>query len=509
VRRDVTGLDSLVLHPRERIAACTLETLDPAPGRPGAFLSHVREFPVSVRGLLPWAGSAAAGPGHGDGRGWAARFREPYGLAVVGCARHLAEQCVVADRAAHVVRAVSAQGEVTTPWGEPGQAGHRDGLGCARFNGPTFVAAVLRTPEGRPWAKPSGFVLADSGNQVIRRVDGRGRVETLAGRPGEAGFRDADDPRQALFSDPRGLATTPWGDVFVADRGNGRVRHIAPGGQVTTLAGAGPGACAVDGPGPQARFQALEGLALDGDRALYVADGHAVRRIGPDGEVATVLGVPDRPGFRDAAAGDLAGVPCLRDPCGLAVAGPRLFIADRGNHAIREYHLGTGALRTLAGDPDLGQIRFGLLRDGVPGPLGEAWAGLEAPRGLAVLEQGELLAATGPCLVQLCRQHLPGTPPAPVQLRLDRPAAGRSGACGVDWMVPDDPGVPGRQPLLYTLTFIEADGSVATRLEGTAVTGQTVHGEGRLALPGQGRVLLQGVTGQGVARGGEAPVRVE
>ena len=81
VRREVTGQGAVELCPADEVGACWLETLVRVPGQPGVYLSHLREFFISVRGVLPLAGQA--GPGDGDGRGDAAGFREPCGLAPI------------------------------------------------------------------------------------------------------------------------------------------------------------------------------------------------------------------------------------------------------------------------------------------------------------------------------------------------------------------------------------------------------------------------------------------
>jgi hypothetical protein len=501
VRREVTGLDQVVLRPSDRITACALEALDRSGREPGAYLSHFREFSIGVRGLMLLAGDPAV-PGHGDGQGAAARFQQPFGLAMTGCGRFCSRQYLVADRAAHVVRTVSAEGEVATPWGSPFEAGYRDGLGCARFNGPTFLAGNRHGRQGGPWEPFAGFVLADSGNQVIRSVDPQGMVTTLAGTPGQAGCRDADDPRQALFNDPRGLAMDRAGNVYVADRGNHLIRRIARDGPVTTLAGA-PGLSGwVDGCGGQARFSALEGLALHWDETLYVADGHGVRRVTLDGRVTTLLGAPDRPGFGlDREAGP--GVPCLRAPCGLVAEGEHLTIADQGNRAVRQLHLGTGALVTLAGDPALGGS-WGLLRDGIPGPLGEAYAGLAEPRGITVDDQGEFCVATGPCLARLCRERLTADG-EPARLTLAGPVAGLGAPFAVEAALPASEA----GPMVYTLQWIHPDGSLAARLQGRAAGGQVVGGAGCFTQPGRGRVVLQWVTAQGVSRGVQESVLIE
>ena len=367
----------------------------------GVWLSHTHAFWVCVEGLFPFAGVPGAS-GCADDYGLAARFREPVGLAMLGGGLHDPARFVVADAGSHRVRKLACCGTAVGGWGRDQEPGHRDGgPEEARFRGPTFLAVNRWFKEPGPWQYSGEFLVSDTGNHVIRRVDAQGVVTTLAGTPGQAGWSDADQPRAARFHDPQGLVMDAEGEVWVADQGNHVLRRIAREGGVTTFAGL-PGVPGdEDGTGPGARFRHLTGLALSLRGDLYAADGHAIRRISPAGQVTTVLGLAGRPGFRDRPTQDepaLAGVPCLRDPCGLCVRGPELLIADRGNHALRAFDLRTGTLTTLAGEPASGRIRFSPLQ------RGEACAALEAPRAVAACEGGELLITTGPCVVELVRQ---------------------------------------------------------------------------------------------------------
>ena len=82
-------------------------------------------------------------------------------------------------------------------------------------------------------------------------------VETLAG--GEPGFRDGAG-WAARFEGPNALALAPGGSLFVADSRNHRIRHVTPGGRVTTAAGGGdPG-----GLGPE-RLEIAEHVELGGE----------------------------------------------------------------------------------------------------------------------------------------------------------------------------------------------------------------------------------------------------
>lgn len=510
VRLDVSGQEQVELRPRQAASSCLLESLHPVPGRPGAWVSRFREFRALVRGLLPFAGGADAGEPGSDGSG--GLFREPAGLAVVGGDLHHPERWIAADPGRHRILRLDRDGRPEAAWGLAGEPGHRDGgPDQARFRAPGGVAGDTCNPAPGPWRYCSGFLVADSGNHVIRRVDAAGRVTTLAGTPGEAGHRDADQPLQAAFKDPQGLAMDLHCAIYVADRGNRVIRRIGPDGIVTTLAGRPGDPGDRDGTGPQARFTAPRGLALGADGRIYVLDGHALRRISRAGEVATVLGRVDQPGFRDLPAGQgpgPAGVPCLREPAALAPARGLLLIADTGNHAVRAFDPATGALTTLAGDPDRRGIRWGLLRDGLEGPLEEGYGTLDAPAGIAAGQCGEIVVATGDRLVQLARQHLPD-PPMRAELRPERPRAAVAEPLRADFQV-STAGTRGQggRPIRYTVDFLNADGTLAERRAGAGTGERLLSETGRFTRPGRGRIRLRCVTDQGCSAGARAAVEV-
>jgi hypothetical protein len=529
VRRDVTGQDVQEVTFRAPVGECTVEALGPHPAGPDLWCSLVQHIRVDVRGVFPFAGNTVAEAGHADGRGLSARFREAFdGVRVpdaFGWGLRSGD-LFVSDPRAHVLRRVTAEGEVSTFLGEPDQAGHQDSpgllrnlaswFGCAsrqlgpRFYRPTHLAL-------REHSEPDGFpdreiLVSDSGNHVIRRVDGLDSVHTLAGTPGQAGHRDADRPREALFHDPRGIAADPHGRVFVADRGNHVIRRLSRGGQVTTLAGSPGQAGSLDGLGAAARFQDLKGLAYAADAGpagiLYVLDGHAVRSVSlPGGEVRTVLGQVDTPGYRDMPPGGAAGPealrqPCLRDPMGIRCADGHLLIADQGNHAVRRAHLATATLVTLAGDPEAPVTRWGLLRDALPGPLGRDYAALGAPSAVTAGPGGvfgSLLVCTGRGVAEIRDQpqlrDLPRvTDLACFPVRRDEP-------CTVAFRVltrNERDGVTAR-PVRYAVDFLDPGGGLAERHKGQGSSTDLMTVQGTFSEAGRGTILVRAVTDQGVS----------
>ena len=149
--------------------------------------------------------------GFADGRGAAARFDYPSGIAV-----DAAGVVFVADRDNHCIRRIT-NGVVGTLAGS-GAPGFADGAGAA---------AQFFCPDGLALDHATGHLLvADHYNNRIRAVDPRsGAVSTLAGS-GAKGDDDGD-AAAASFNWPSGVAVDAQGGVLVADYGNHRVRRIA------------------------------------------------------------------------------------------------------------------------------------------------------------------------------------------------------------------------------------------------------------------------------------------
>ena len=507
---DVTGRGSETLRLRARVSGGALEALRHAFDDCSAWKSLGRAFTIGVRGMVPFAGRASA-EGGSCGPGGGATFREPAGIVLRGGGLHNPATFVVADPGSHTLHTLSREGEADGGWGCDGERGYRDGgPGEARFDHPTFLAAMRGFQSLDPYRTSNAFLLSDSGNHVIRRVDALGEVSTLAGTPGEAGHRDADDPRQALFNNPQGLVMDGAGTLFVADQGNHALRRISKAGQVTTLAGGVGLEGFQDGFGPQARFSHLVGLT-EADGYLYGVDGHAVRRVSKEGEVVTILGAPDRPGFLDdweRGTAALAGVPCLDRPSGILALGRRLYLADQGNHAVREFDLAAGTLKTLAGDPQHPQTRYGLLRDGLDAPLDPAYAAVGMPRGLAACESGDLYVCTGTCVARICRQGLPEIAPGP-ELRLEPPTVKAGEAFQVYFRVPTrPPGAGESRPLTFWVEFRNADGTVAGRQEGAGLGDRWLGCQGCFFRSGEGTVILRSLTDQGYSLGARKSVQV-
>jgi sugar lactone lactonase YvrE len=159
----------------------------------------------------------------------------------------------------------------------------------------------------------------------IRRWTSQGTEAAVwVGSATEAGLVDGP-ARAARFNGPRGLALSSDGDLFVADTGNHRIRRVQPDGTVSTLAGSERGL--LDGPGSTARFASPEGLGVDEEGNLYVADrgNRCIRRVKGDGTVTTLAGPP-------GVGGDATASAAFADPLDVAVdADGWIFVSDGGD----------------------------------------------------------------------------------------------------------------------------------------------------------------------------------
>jgi DNA-binding beta-propeller fold protein YncE len=219
-----------------------------------------------------------------------------------------------------VEKVTLADGRFSIVAGTAGEPGSGDGIGLgAHFTAPT---GILSDGHGR-------LYVAD--DFALRRIEiGTFAVTTL---PVTFTPDDADPEAQTPFIRPTGLALDGAGNLYVADTFNNVVRRVDLATNVVTkVAGRVRVAGAADGKGGEARFNSPQGLALDGG-ILYVADGGngLVRTIDlASGAVETVLG---EPGVNGLKPGPLPAR--LNQPTGLALfSGGRLVISDRPENVL-------------------------------------------------------------------------------------------------------------------------------------------------------------------------------
>lgn len=228
--------------------------------------------------LHGWVVSTFAGTGawaSDDGPADKATFRQPTGIAV-----DPAGNFYVPDL--HKIRKITPQGVVSTIAGGNGK-GYVDGTGTnARFNSITSI--VLD--------KANNLYVVDQMNFLIRKITPAGVVSTVAGTVGVLGKKDGIGTN-AAFSVPYGLAIDAAGThLYVGDQANHRIRKIVLATrEVTTIAGSGE-QTSKDGNGLKAGIPSPGSMAFDVDGNLYLTEkgGGKVRKMAPNGDVTTIGG---------------------------------------------------------------------------------------------------------------------------------------------------------------------------------------------------------------------------
>ncbi len=194
------------------------------------------------------AGSAGVS-GSADGKGTAARFNSPQGVAVDS-----ADNVYVTDTGSHTIRRISPDGTVTTIAGRVGEATPAlDGTGTAtRFGSPAGIAV-----DG------SGNVfVTELRNHLVRRITPNGVVSTLGGS-GSLAIHAEGTGTQAAFSEPNGITVGPDGVIYVVSSSNNVIMKgvpqqapvIAAQPQGVTIPPGGTAALAVTASGPELRYQ--------------------------------------------------------------------------------------------------------------------------------------------------------------------------------------------------------------------------------------------------------------
>lgn len=228
--------------------------------------------------------------------------------------------------------------KVSTLVGVARSPGYADGLGTAARLNYAFSLTI------DPW----GYLyLADTNNQLIRKISPAGFISTFAGKYGVTATNDGQGT-SAGFCYPYDVAVDAAGNSYVADTGNCLIRKITPGGLVSTLAGA-PATGSVDGQGNAARFNLPRSITIDHSNNILVSDtnNHTIRKITPGGMVTTVAGLAGTPGGTDGVGSSAR----FYYPHGIAVdAQDNIYVADHTNNTIRKITAG-GVVTTLAGYP--------------------------------------------------------------------------------------------------------------------------------------------------------------
>jgi sugar lactone lactonase YvrE len=240
----------------------------------------------------------------------------------------------IADSTNNRIRKVDTNGVISTVAGK----------NAVGFSGDGGLAtnATLNGPTGVVLDAIGNLYIADHGNNRIRKVGTNGIISTLAGTnaPGFSG--DGSAAINAKLYWPFGVALDGSGNLFIADTQNSRIRVVGTNGIITTVAGTATYGFSGDGgPATQASLRKPSCAAVDNFGNIYIADPYndRIRQVATNGIITTVAGNGAGVPYSGAFSGD--GGPAtnasLYLPSGVALdAIGNLYIADTLNNRIRD-----------------------------------------------------------------------------------------------------------------------------------------------------------------------------
>ncbi len=311
-------------------------------------------------------------------------------------------------------------------------------------DGGPATQAALSDAEGICIDGAGNVYIADANDHRVRKIAPGGIISTVAGTgvSGSAG---------AQVSFPYGLAVDTASNLYIADLGNNRIQKVDASGATTTV---------VDGlSGPR-------NVQVDSLGNLYVSEftGQQILRISADGRVTTIAGT-GAAGF--GGDGGPAASAQISYPAGLALAPDgSLYFADSGNQRVRK--IAGGKIATVLGTGD---------------PGADLPAQLNVPTGVALDAGGNLFVADSG------NQRVRKLTPAGVVTSIEVPArdlaldrAGNLWAAG---------GARVHEVLTSGAVALAAgDGSYLLRGDGDAATSARLNGPSGVAVDANGTIWI-------------------
>lgn len=265
-------------------------------------------------------------------------------------------------------------------------------------DGGLATLAEVNSPTGAVKDSAGNIYFVDSGNQRVRRIDATtGVITTIAGDAIAANTGDGGPSQNAELFLPYAISIDATGNLYISEQGDNAIRRIDAGtgtittyltgtgyvsalacdaagnlyfatiaevskaavgtAAVTVVAGNGSDGFSGDGgPATAAQLDGPEGLAVDSQGNLYIADTYSnvIRKVDAStGFISTVAGVT--PPMRASCSlilgdGGPATSASLCYPAAIGVDGQNnLYIADSSDDVIREVNGQTGIINTVAG----------------------------------------------------------------------------------------------------------------------------------------------------------------
>ncbi len=300
------------------------------------YFNKVRKFREGDT-IYTLVGDGYPGFGGDGGPAQAARLSSPVGLTV-----DAAGNLYIADAANYVVRKINVNDTITTIAGN-----HTTGYySCTGVPATTCKIGA----SGLAIDSHGNLYIAD-GNSRIRRVDSAGILWNFAGN-GSVGYSATGGPATAAaFDGPVAVCVDGAGNVYVADKSNNVIRKIDGAGIISAFAGTSTAGFSGDnGPATSAKLNGPNDVKADAYGNVYICDQNncRIRKVDASGIITTIAGSSSAGGF--SGDGGPATNAKLAYPSGIWVDDSlNLYIADKNNYRVRKVgHTIPSAVTTLA-----------------------------------------------------------------------------------------------------------------------------------------------------------------
>jgi len=304
--------------------------------------NHCRIRRISAQGIITtFAGTGICGFSGDGGEAKSARLQYLNGIT-------FDRQGNLLVSAGSSVRSISPSGVITTiaGSGKPGYSGDGGPAVKAALNGASGVSV-----------DPAGDVyIADSNNNVIRKIDSARTIHTVAGNHAAGFSGDGGAATSASLNDPTNVLAGNAGNFYISDANNWRVRRVDSTGTIKTYAGDGfNGGLGSGGPATSATIGSPFGLRLDAGR-LYISTGFGfVWAVDLSTQIITIVAGTGKSFFN--GDGGTALATAFASPNGIASDGAGgLLVVDSANDRVR--HIDSNQIVTT--------VAGGAINDGGP-----------------------------------------------------------------------------------------------------------------------------------------------
>ena len=252
-----------------------------------------------------------------------ASLNRPHGVFLDGTGN-----LYIADTDNHRVRKVDTSGNISTV----------AGTGKRGFTGDGVVAIFgrLNRPYGVCVDRSGNVYIADKDNHRVRKVDTAGVMTTVAGNGSRGYSGDGVPATLAKLNRPRDVVVDGSGNLYIADTDNHRVRKVDTAGIMTTVAGTGESRFYGDGRPATSAGLTPSSVYLDSAGNLYIADkGYGrIRKVNLSGSIVTLAGNGKK---KPKGDGGPATEIALKDPSGVVVDSEgTLYFSESATHRIRK-----------------------------------------------------------------------------------------------------------------------------------------------------------------------------